>query len=114
MGDEETTALTRADDGYDALLGDLRTIIAGGRGRAAAAVNAEAAATSWSIGERIVRVEQSGAARAGYGEQLLVRLGRVLSREFGRGFAEQSLRAMRQFYTTYPNRSALRSELIWN
>jgi predicted nuclease of restriction endonuclease-like (RecB) superfamily len=36
-----------------------------------------------------------------------------LSREFGRGFAEQSLRAMRQFFLTYPNRNAVRSDLGW-
>ncbi len=48
-----------------------------------------------------------------YGEQLLMRLGRRLSTEFGRRFAEVSLRAMRQFYQTYPIRSALRSELSW-
>jgi len=98
---------------YEALVADLRQIIAAGRGRAAAAVNAEIVATYWAIGERIIREEQGGAARAGYGEQILRRVGRALSREFGRGFAEQSLRAMRQFYATYPNHSALRSELGW-
>jgi predicted nuclease of restriction endonuclease-like (RecB) superfamily len=113
MDDTRATALTGNNDSYDTLLNDLRTIITGGRRRAAAAVNAEAVSTYWHIGERIVREEQGGAARAGYGEQLLVRLGRVLSREFGRGFAEQSLRAMRQYYTAYPIRSAVRSELTW-
>ena len=63
-----------SDDAYDALLTDLRAIITTGRGRAAAAVNAELVMTYWKIGERIVREEQGGAARAGYGEQLLVRL----------------------------------------
>jgi hypothetical protein len=74
----ETTALAWPDDAYDALLADLRAIIAGGRTRAAAAVNAEAVTTYWSIGERIVREEQHGEARAGYGEQLLTRVGRAL------------------------------------
>jgi hypothetical protein len=101
------------DDTYNALLADLRAIIASGRGRAAAAVNAEIVQTYWGVGERIVREEQGGAARAGYGEQLLARLGRSLSPEFGRGFAERSLRAMRQFYQAYPIRSALRAELTW-
>lgn len=106
--------VARADDRtYDALVADLRQIIVAGRGRAAAAVTAEIVATYWQIGERVVREEQGGAARAGYGEQILRRVGRALSREFGRGFAEQSLRAMRQFYVTYPNRSAVRSELGW-
>ncbi len=104
---------TRVDAAYDALLADLRAIIASGRGRAAAAVNAEIVQTYWRIGERLVREEQGGLERAGYGEQLLARLGRVLSREFGRGFAERSLQNIRQFYLAYPNASALRTELTW-
>ena len=83
------------------------------RARCSAPVNAELVMTYWRIGERIVREEQGGAERATYGEQLLTRLGRSLSPEFGRGFAERSLRAMRQFYTAYPIRSALRAELAW-
>jgi len=110
---DETTAVARTGDPYDALLADLRAIITSGRGRAAAAVNAEIVATYWRIGARLVREEQGGAERAGYGEQLLARLGRVLSREFGRGFAERSLQNIRQFYLAYPNASALRTELTW-
>jgi predicted nuclease of restriction endonuclease-like (RecB) superfamily len=113
MSNGGTDAVTDADGRYEALLADLRAIIALGRGRAAAAINAEIVQTYWRIGERIVREEQGGAARAGYGEQLLARPGRVLSQEFGRGFAERSLRAMRQFFQTYPIRSALRAELTW-
>ncbi len=110
---DETRALSHPDDAYDALLADLRAIIASGRGRAAAAVNAEIVSTYWHIGERLVREEQGGLERAGYGEQQLARLGRVLSREFGRGFAERSLQNIRQFYLAYPNASALRTELTW-
>src|SRR5436190_16433120 len=86
---------------FNSLLNDLRSIIGTGRGRAAAAINAEMVATYWQIGERIVREEQDGALRAAYGERALERLGHVLSTEFGRGFAEGSLRNMRQFYLTY-------------
>ena len=64
----------------DALVDDLRGIIAGGRGRVAAAVNAEIVGTYWRIGERIVREEQ-GASRSAYGEGGLARLGTILSRE---------------------------------
>jgi len=113
---EESTALTPLaprDDPYEALLADLRAIIASGRGRAAAAVNTEIVATYWHIGERLVREEQGGLERAAYGEQVLARVGRTLGGEFGRGFAERSLRAMRQFYQAYPIRSAVRAELTW-
>ena len=97
----------------DVLVEDLRGIIAEGRGRAAAAVNAEIVGTYWRLGERIVREEQDGAARAAYGEQLLPRLSQALSVEFGRAFDERNLRNMRQFYLAYPIRHALRTELSW-
>ncbi len=100
-------------DAYDALLADLRGIIASGRGRAAAAVNVELVLTYWSVGERIVHEEQGGAERAAYGAGLLARLGRILGAEFGRGFAEVSLQNMRRFYLAYPISSALRRELTW-
>src|SRR5436305_15145768 len=67
---EDASPPAAREGGYAALLADLRAIIAAGRGRAAAAVNAEIVATYWRIGQRIVREEQGGAARAGYGEQL--------------------------------------------
>jgi len=110
---DETTALQHADDAYDALLVDLRAIISAGRGRAAAAVNAEIVATYWRIGERLVRAEQGGTERAGYGEEVLERVGRILAAEHGRGFSYRSLANMRQFYLAYPNVSALRTELTW-
>lgn len=95
------------------LLLDLRAIIAQGRGQAAVAVNAAVVRTYWLVGERVVREEQGGSARAAYGEQLLEQVGQVLSAELGRGFAARSLRNMRQFYLAYPNWSAVRTELNW-
>jgi hypothetical protein len=58
MTDEKTNAVTGADSGYDALLADLRAIIAAGRGRAAAAIQTEIVGTYWRVGERLVREEQ--------------------------------------------------------
>jgi len=101
------------DVAYDALLADLRAIIASGRGRAAVAVNAEIVATYWHIGERLVREEQGGAERAAYGAGLLARVGRALAHEFGRAMSERNLQQMRQFYLAYPNANALRSGLTW-
>jgi len=113
-GDQvQLPALADDGDSGDQFVADLRRIIEAGRVRVATAVNTSIVATYWEIGERIVREEQDGQARAGYGDHLLRRLGRVLSRDVGRGFAEQSLRAMRQFFVTYPIRSTLRSELTW-
>src|SRR6476469_4646367 len=103
----------RADEEYARLLADLRAINAAGRGRAAAAINQELVATSWAVGERIVREEQGGEPRASYGARTLAQLGRVLEREFGRGFVLRCLQVMRQGYLAYPIANALRSQLGW-
>jgi hypothetical protein len=110
---KEISAPTRREDADEALLADLRAIIAAGRSRAAVAVNAELVLTYWQIGERIVREEQQGQHRAAYGTQLLARIGQRLQQEFGRAFNERNLQQMRQFSLTYPNPNAVRSELTW-
>jgi DNA adenine methylase Dam len=43
----------------------------------------------------------------GYGEQLLRRLARDLSKRFGRGFSERNLEQMRGFYLRWPNPQTL-------
>jgi predicted nuclease of restriction endonuclease-like (RecB) superfamily len=49
-----------------------------------------------------VEFEQGGAKRAEYGEDLLNRLAKDLSRKMGRGFSRQNLQNMRQFYFAAP------------
>ena len=61
------------------------------------------------LGHRVPAVvcieqEQQGAARAGYGEELLKRLARDLSERFGRGLSERNLEQMRAFYLSWPIR----------
>jgi DUF1016 N-terminal domain len=76
---------------YDGLLTDVAHVIEAARRAAARSVNAVMTITYWLIGRRIVEQEQQGAARAGYGEELLKRLARDLSKRFGRGFSERNL-----------------------
>ena len=69
-------------------------------------------AAYWNIGKQIY--EACGESdRAGYGKRLLQYLAEKLTAEFGRGFDSSNLRNMRQFYITFPNCDALRSELSW-
>ena len=69
---------------------------------AARSVNAAMTATYWEIGRRVVEYEQGGKVRAGYGEALVERLARDLTRRFGRGFGRRNLFQMRSFYLAYP------------
>lgn len=95
---------------------EVRSILADARRAAYTAVNSAMVAAYWQIGRRIVEEEQSGAAKANYGEGLLKGLSKALTAEFGKGFTYSNLRNFRQFYLTYPDPAkcyALRSKLSW-
>jgi len=64
-------------------------------------VNSALVLAYWSIGREIVLVEQRGARRARYGEELLEGLSARLTASFGRGFGRSNLKTMRQFYLAY-------------
>lgn len=66
----------------------------------------------WNIGKRII-YEQSGKDTAEYGQGLLQELSKQMKKDFGKGFTVANLKNMRQFYITFPNGYALRSELSW-
>jgi hypothetical protein len=72
------------------------------RHTSARTINVVITATYWQIGRRIVEAEQSGEARADYGELLLKRLAADLTSRFGRGFSWRNLYLMRSFYQAYP------------
>ena len=50
---------------------------------------------------------------AEYGTGLLKELSKQMTQDFGKGFTVANLKNMRQFYLTFPNGYALRSELSW-
>jgi hypothetical protein len=95
------TPAVRADPGYESVLAEVVDLVAAARRASARTVNAIMTTTYWSIGCRIVEQEQRGAARAGYGEELVERLSRDLSTRFGRGFGRRNLFQMRAFYLAY-------------
>lgn len=66
----------------------------------------------WNIGKNIVE-QQGGEEKAEYGVGLIKELAKQMTRDFGKGFTAANLKNMRQFYLTFPNGYALRSELSW-
>lgn len=76
------------------------------------AVNSAMVIAYWNIGKKIYEVCGEN-ERAGYGKQLLMYLSDKLTDEFGKGYTISNLKNMRQFYRTFQNRYALRSELSW-
>lgn len=90
----------------------IRSILETARNQAYSAANSAMVQAYWSIGKSIVE-QQGKSERAEYGRQLLQELSKQLTHEFGKGFTASNLRNMRQFYLTFPNCYALRSNLSW-
>jgi len=88
--------------GYDDIQTGIVSLLEAARRATARSVNALMTATYWEIGRRIVNFEQGGAERAAYGEALVERLAKDLTRRFGRGFSRQNLGQMRAFYRAWP------------
>ncbi len=95
---------------YNKLLDQVAGLLERAREETVRRINAVITETYWEIGRLIVEEEQKGRARAGYGEFLIARLSRDLTKRFGKGFTAANIRNMRQFYSVYPNRYAVRSE----
>lgn len=96
---EATRAISRSSSlKYGELVSEISGLLEQARRGVARSVNAILTATYWEIGRRIVEHEQGGKARAGYGEELLVRLGNDLTKQHGRGFSWRNLYQMRLFY----------------
>lgn len=90
----------------------IRSTVIAAQNRVYAAVNSAMVQAYWEIGEQIFKACGEN-DRAGYGKNLLQFLSDRLTAEFGKGYTAANLRNMRQFYTMFPNRYALRSELSW-
>jgi predicted nuclease of restriction endonuclease-like (RecB) superfamily len=80
---------------------EIKQILSAARQKAYSAVNFAMVEAYWLIGKRIVEEEQQGKERAAYGEEILKTLSVELTKEFGKGFGERSLRDFRQFYLTF-------------
>lgn len=93
---------------YDA----VRSYIVTAQKQVNAAVNSAMVTAYWNIGKQIYEACGEN-ERAEYGKNLLQYLSERLTAEFGKGFTVANLRNMRQFFLTFQNRNAVRSELSW-
>lgn len=101
----------------DTFVSDIRSIIEQGRKQAYAAAGQVAIETFWNIGRRIVKEEQNGEIRAGYGTRLIPLLADKLKVEYGNGYGKRNLAYYRQFYLTFNNLEILHTRvqnLTWS
>ena len=100
--------------GYQNLLVTVSDLLEKSRRGSARVINSFMTATYWEIGRRIVEFEQRGKKRSEYGQTVLERLSKDLTRRHGRGFARSNLIRFRQFYVAFPRnpiRSTVSNEL---
>ena len=91
---------------------EIKNILESARNKVYQTANFAMVEAYWQIGKSIIE-EQGGDQRAEYGTGLLKELSRQMMQDFGKGFTVANLKNMRQFYLTFPNGYALRSELSW-
>jgi hypothetical protein len=87
---------------YPALITGIGALLEESRRAVVRAANCFMTATYWEVGRRIVEFEQGGKRRAEYGEELLERLSRDLTKRHGRGFGVDNLERFRQFFLRFP------------
>jgi predicted nuclease of restriction endonuclease-like (RecB) superfamily len=89
-------------DKYINLKQEIELLLQKGREKAGRAVNSILLHTYWEIGRHIVEFEQKGEAKAEYGSELIDRLSKDLTMEFGKGFSRSNLKSIRKLYLTFP------------
>ena len=102
-----------SNDNYNLLIKQISSAVSAAKKQVASTVNNALVETYWNIGKYIVEFEQDGAARAKYGEQLLLNLSKDLTVLLGKGFSRSNLFNMRLLYIRFPIFQALPGKLSW-
>ena len=82
---------------------DIQDILESARQKSYAAINTVMLEAYWKVGKRIVDEEQEGRERADYGKYIIRNLSEELTKNFGKGFSERTIREYRQFYILFPD-----------
>ncbi len=98
------TELTIMPESYENIRAGIVELLKAARSAAARNVNSIMTATYWEIGRRVVELEQQGATRAKYGDELIKQLANDLSSQFGRGFGVVNLSQMKRFFLVWPEK----------
>ena len=99
---------------YTTLKDEIGKLLQEGRKEAGRAVNHILINTYWNMGQYIVEFEQKGSEKAVYGSELLDKLSKDLTSEFGKGFSRSNLFQIRQFYIRFPKVQTLSGQLSWS
>ena len=84
------------------ILDDMRSIINVARENAYHAVNLALVKRNWLLGKRISEEELKNSGRAKYGLEIIKKLSKILTEEYGKGFTKTNLYSFYSFYKTFP------------
>lgn len=106
------TDIKKIDNTAEDLYNQIAHILQEARLKVYKAVNTTMVIAYWNVGRLIVEA-QGGEDRATYGNDLINRISKRLSKEIGSGFTATNLRYMRMFYIAFPNCHSLSDKLSW-
>lgn len=86
----------------DDILKDMCGIIESSQKAAYQAVNTALVQRNWLLGYRIASEEMQGEERAKYGAEIIKKLSKELSAEYGKGFTKTNLYNFYSFYKNFP------------
>ena len=86
----------------DDILKDMCGIIESSQKAAYRAVNTTLIQRNWLLGYRIASEELQGEDRAKYGAEIIKKLAKELSAEYGKGYTKSNLYSFYSFYKIYP------------
>lgn len=82
---------------------DVRNIISTAKEHAYKTANLMIVVSNWLVGRRIVLQEQKGKYRAEYGKRIISIASQELTKSFGKGYGETTLKNYRKFYKQFSN-----------
>lgn len=84
------------------ILADMRNIIDVACENAYQAVNLALVKRNWLLGKRISEEELKNSGRAEYGLEIIKKLSKILTEEYGKEFTKTNLYSFYSFYKTFP------------
>ena len=96
---------------------DVRNIVYAAKEQAFKTANTMMVVSNWLVGQRIVMQEQKGNDRAEYGKRVIAIASEVLTKTFGKGYSETTLRNYRKFYLQFSGmqiQQPLLAELVFS
>ena len=106
--------IKKINNRYKKLLDSIGSTIHRARNNASRAINTELVKSNWDIGKEIIEYEQQGHERAEYGSELLIKLSKDLTQQYGSGFGRRNILDMRRFYLTFQKWQTVSAKLSWS